>query len=80
MAVEYVKDPSGIVHVIASGAGYEFTLCARPLDGDTVTGGFLADKSSGPANCADCHEHLHAIREAAKGARWSKNLRSPDHA
>ncbi len=72
---DYVRDQTGVVHVMSPGAGNEFTFCSRPTDGDTSCGGFEPEPCEGPSNCEGCSLAVWELRQAIKGIRWSRAMK-----
>ena len=71
---EYMREKDGVVHVMESGAGHEFTYCNRPTDGDEqIGGGFYGSASTGPATCQKCRHTIAVVRASIKGVRFVKN-------
>ena len=79
MSAEYIRDPAGVVHVMAPWSGGEFTWCDQPVvDADSETGDAFADEGSsgagvrcsGPATCRACRKAADEARESLRGVRW----------
>jgi len=65
----YTQDPNGIVHLLDPLSGGEFTYCS--LDSSqNDSGGFIGKDHGGPASCADCKEHVDALRKSILGVKW----------
>ncbi len=80
MPAKYKKGPDGCVHLMDQSGDGEFTFCGRPTDGDLETGGFVPERSTGPATCHECREGVDEMREGMRGMRWkmSPKRAAPD--
>ena len=83
--MELARAKNGLVHVLSSGGGGEYTFCGLEMQEGSGDPGLRENSSKDISlekvtgclpNCWECKEQIKQIREAIKGIRFSEKLRS----